>query len=135
MLTGFSKTLGHLWDIIRGPYQVARVPRTGTGLMYTICSENLIDGYQVKICSERILYRTHYTRWWIIDTLTTLYYVSGQLIKPAEITVTKKQLEPLLVKVPFFKLFCTCTDMHYYAINAYIDTVEFNLRSMGTIHA
>ena len=135
MLAELIKKLGHLWFLFKGPYTVNKLPVDAVKRLHTVCSEDLIDGYQVNICSELIEYKTNYSRWWIPDQCTTLYYVSGKLVKETCSGLIAKPLEPLVVSSSFFKRLCPCHNAHYNAINTYIDTVMLNLRKMSVISA
>lgn len=134
MIAGSLKTLGHLFCLLKGTYTVKRLP-VHEDRTHTVCSDKLLDGYQVQIKSECIKYRTIYKRWWVPNTNTTLYYVSALLTKPACADTLNKRLEPLVVRIPLIGRVCPCCDKHYFAINAYIETVLYNLKRMSTIVA
>lgn len=134
MVTGLLKTLGHLFCLLKGAYTVKRLPVI-KDKTHTVCSDKLLDGYQVQINSECIRYETIYKRWWVPNNTTTLYYVSAMLTKTACADTLIKRLEPLVVRIPLISRVCPCCDKHYYAINVYIDTVMSNLQKMSTIVA
>ena len=80
MLAGLQDLLGHLWVIMKGPYVVKRIALSETVSKRSICSEDMIDGYKLEVVSEKIQYRALYSRWWVRDKTTAVYFVKGFLV-------------------------------------------------------
>lgn len=83
-------------------------------------------GYvDVKVVSKQIIYRTRYKRWWIPDSIDTLYEVCGSV--PAEMMLELEgKVSPLFFQPAIYPLLCSrllrwTSYPHTYAINAYLD--------------
>ena len=118
------EVLGELIDALIGPSTTCTY--LGAFPHHSETLRSTVNGHQIDVgvTSRRIVYRTHYKRWWMPDHTEVVYEVVGHVPEESKHLVDPRVLQPITYPLLCNPMLKWTRYPHFYAINAYLDRVR-----------
>lgn len=118
------EVLGELLDRVIGPSYTCTYLTNSRHSIEKVRSTVNGPDIDVGVTSRRIVFRTHYERWWMPDVTLVVFEVVGHVPEESKHLLDPRVLQPVTYPLLCNPLLKWTRYPHFYAINAYVDRIR-----------